>query len=319
MKRLSWYVCCWMQSLLWITAAQASPTQEATDRSTNNIPTTVQLDNSPAIAAPSLPLTQVSQPAPSTPLTLGLTNQPESFYQNEDRAPTSPGFSIFNPVGFGADNNTLFFSLSYQKRTRFTRTSDGEAGFGIGLGDGFRSVGAELTYGINSFGSSSGFGSGAFSIKLHKRLSEDTSVAVGWNQFLQIRFAGGSSSAASDYPRNSYYAVGTKIFRTRENVEDVFSRVAVTGGIGSGVFLRFDRTLNPGDSNGGLNAFGSIGVRVTRPVSAILEWTGQDLAAGLSIAPFENFPLVVTPAFRDLAGAGDGARFVLGTSVFVNF
>ncbi|NJR31795.1 MAG: hypothetical protein HC778_01570 [Chamaesiphon sp. CSU_1_12] len=189
---------------------------------------------------------------------------------------------------------------------------------GIGLGDAYRSLGAELSYSINSFGTTAGFGSGAFNIKLHKRLSEDTSVAVGWNQFLQVRFRGGPN-LGTDFPSNSYYVAGTKIFRTRANADDFFSRVAVTGGVGSGVFLRFDRSLSPGTSNSGLNAFGSVGVRVARPVSAILEWTGQDLAAGLSIAPFENFPLVITPAIRDLAGAGDGARFVVGSSVAFNF
>jgi len=65
--------------------------------------------------------------------------------------------------------------------------------------------------------------------------------------------------------------------------------------------------------------FGSLGVRVARPVSAIVEWTGQDLGAGISVAPFDNFPLVITPAVRDITGAGDGARFILGASVAINF
>jgi hypothetical protein len=74
-----------------------------------------------------------------------------------------------------------------------------------------------------------------------------------------------------------------------------------------------------GTDPSGINVFGSVGVRVARPVSAILEWTGQDLAAGVSIAPFDNFPLVITPAVRDITGAGDGARFILGAGVALNF
>ena len=231
---------------------------------------------------------------------------------------TSPGFSIFNPVGFGADNNLFFVSLSYQNRTRFTRTSDGEAGIGVGLGNATTGIGAELSYGIDSFGSSAGFGSGAFNIKLHRRLNDDASVAVGWNQFARVQFAGGAN-VPSDYPRNSYYVVGTNIVRVNEDINAPFSRVAFTGGIGSGVFLRFDPTLSNGQSNRGLNVFGSVGVRIARPISAIVEWTGQDLGVGLSIAPFKDIPLVITPAIRDLAGAGDGARFILGTSIAVNF
>jgi hypothetical protein len=226
---------------------------------------------------------------------------------------TSPAFAIFNPVGFGADKNLIFFSASYQSRTRFGNTSDGEAGFGIGLGDATNSIGAELSYSINSFGSSQGFGSGAFNAKLHKRIADDTSVAIGWNQFAKVTFGSG----ASDYPNNSYYAVGTKIFRTVDEIDSPFSRLAVTAGVGSGVFLPFERFGSLDRT--GLNVFGSLGVRVARPVSAVVEWTGQDLAAGVSIAPFDNFPLVITPAVRDITGAGDGARFVLGAGVAFNF
>jgi hypothetical protein len=236
----------------------------------------------------------------------------------------SPGFSISNPTGFGADNNLFFLGVSYQNRTRFSQTSDGEAGFGVGLGDAVKSVGVELSYSINSFGSSQAFGSGAFNAKIHKRLSEDTSVAIGWNQFASVIFGPGRNGNNNpfDYPKNSYYASATKIFRTCEDINQPFCRVAVTAGVGSGVFLPFD-TIRDAVANGrdatGLNVFGSVGVRIARPVSAIVEWTGQDLAAGLSIAPFENFPLVISPAVRDITGAGDGARFILGAGVAFNF
>jgi hypothetical protein len=231
---------------------------------------------------------------------------------------TSPAFSIFNPVGFGADKNLFFFSVDYQSRTRFSQTSDGEAGFGVGLGDAVNSVGVELSYSINSFGSSAGFGSGAFNAKVHKRIAEDTAVAIGWNQFAKTQFGGGrNGNGPSDYPNNSYYAVGTKIFRITDDINQPFSRLAVTGGVGSGVFLPFDPGGNLNRT--GLNVFGSLGVRVARPVSAIVEWTGQDLGAGISVAPFDNFPLVITPAVRDITGAGDGARFILGASVAFNF
>jgi hypothetical protein len=55
------------------------------------------------------------------------------------------------------------------------------------------------------------------------------------------------------------------------------------------------------------------------PISFVTEWTGQDLAMGLSIVPFKNFPLTITPAFRDITGAGEGARFVLGTGIGFGF
>jgi hypothetical protein len=229
---------------------------------------------------------------------------------------SSPGFTISNPNGYGSDNNTIFLAADYQKRTRFTRKSDGELGFGVGLGNSIKAVGVEFAYTINSFGTSrSEFGSGAFSIKVHRRIAEDIAVAVGWNQFARIER---NPDAPLDYPKNSYYAVATKIFKTQEFIDEPFSRLAVTVGIGSGQFLNFDRinqAFIDDEAPTGLAVFGSVGVRVVQPVSMIVEWTGQDLGAGLSIVPFKNIPLVITPAVRDITGAGDGARFILGTGI----
>jgi hypothetical protein len=303
-------------------------------------PTPTEVPSAPPGTTPSTP----PAPTPGTPPSTTPANPSDSTdLQNQldtikntkpvdtssgYQPKSSPAFSIFNPVGFGADKNLVFFSVDYQSRTRYSGTSDGEAGIGIGLGDAQESVGVELSYSLNSFGSSAGFGSGAFNAKVHKRIAEDTAVAIGWNQFAKVQFGGGANSP-SDYPNNSYYAVGTKILRTREDINDPFSRLALTAGVGSGVFLPFDESAGSLNRSG-LNVFGSVGVRIARPISAVVEWTGQDLAAGVSIAPFENFPLVITPAFRDIAGISDssnlsnpnrgaGARFVLGASVAFNF
>jgi hypothetical protein len=356
MKRLLWYVsCCWTISLIGAAAAHASPKEQVSERATTGTAaslgkmvsaddqaiSTVTLSQgilaqtpppppAPTDAPSATPTTPPSPTPSTTPAnsdTQQIQNELNTIKENKPQTQpadkfnsynpkTSPQFAIFNPVGFGADKNLIFISGDYQNRTRFGNKSDGEAGIGIGLGDAVNAVGVELSYSINSFGSSSGFGSGAFNAKVHKRISEDTAVAIGWNQFAQVTFGSGQT----DYPKNSYYAVATKIFRTTDDINSPFSRVAVTGGVGGGVFLPFDRNILPSDSRSGLGVFGSLGVRVARPVSAIVEWTGQDLAAGVSIAPFDNFPLVITPAFRDITGiSGESARFVLGASVAFNF
>ncbi|WP_373540394.1 hypothetical protein [Chamaesiphon sp.] len=353
MKRLMWYVGCCLMPLFSASTSHASPEIKSSAPTTTggNAASLGKLLSSadyqafsatPLVASdilaqvPPPPPTPIDAPpatptpAPSAPANSGnqeIQNQLNNIQNNQTPAgekfetyqpKISPSFSIFNPVGFGADNNLVFFSVDYQSRTRFSQTSDGEAGIGIGLGDAINSIGAEVSYSLNSFGSSAGFGSGGFSAKLHKRIGDDAAVAIGWNQFAKIQFGGGSNgNGPSDYPNNSYYLVGSKILRTREDINDVFSRVALTAGVGSGVFLPFDR--NASIDRTGLNVFGSVGVRVARPISAIVEWTGQDLAAGVSVAPFDNFPLVITPAFRDITGAGDGARFVLGASLAFRF
>jgi hypothetical protein len=123
-------------------------------------------------------------------------NKPEEFQ-------ASPALSIVIPTGFGADNNTGFISATYQQRTRYTDTSDGALGIGVGLGDARKAVGVELSYTLASFGRSRDFGSGGFNVKVHRQLANDFSVAAGWNGFLNV---GGDN----DF-ENSVYGTATKI------------------------------------------------------------------------------------------------------------
>ncbi len=270
--------------------------EEISPDSTNQL---AQLPDNPTINVPSLEEIRRLQSQ------LGEVEKTAEFgdvYQG------SPSLTIVTPTGFGADNNTGFISATYQSRTRFADVSDGGLGFGVGLGDARKSVGVELSYAIASFGSNRDFGSGGFNAKVHRRLAEDLSIAAGWNGFLNI-------GDDNDF-ENSVYGVVTKIFRTRDDINQPFSRVAVTAGVGNGQF-RTESAVD--DDRGGINVFGSVAVRVARPVSLIAEWTGQDLGVGVSIVPFKNIPLVITPALRDITGAGDGTRFVLGTGFSFKF
>lgn len=248
-----------------------------------------------------------------------LNEVPSQKFEIPSETSYSPALTISNPMGFGADNNTAFIVADFQARTRYTNDADGELGIGYAFGDATKAVGAEVSYTIDSFGTRKGgaFASG-FNAKIHRRVSDDSSIAVGWNHFARIE----SRQGYGDYPKNSYYAVYTKIFNTKEYIDEPLSRVAVSVGVGSGQFLSED-TINKAFAKGedptGLNVFGTLAVRVAQPVSAIVEWTGQDLATGLSIVPFKNLPIVITPAFRDITGAGDGARFVLGTGISFQF
>jgi hypothetical protein len=213
-----------------------------------------------------------------------------------------PSLTIANPYGFGADRG-FYSSLSYQTDTRFGNESDGDAtmGFGAGFGDAKKAVGAELSYTIASFGNNRDFGTGGFNAKLHRQIGEGWGVAAGWNSFLSI----GDENDLDD----SLYLVTTKIFKTREDLNSSFSRIAGTVGVGNGQFRTQDALENGDD---GFNVFGGLAFRVVQPVSFITEWTGQDLALGLSVSPFRTVPLTVNLGVRDLTGAGDGARFVAG-------
>jgi hypothetical protein len=236
----------------------------------------------------------------------------QAFQENvvvEDIIEASPALTIFNPMGYGADLNTGYVSATYQARTRFVDNDDGAIAMGFGFGDAREAVGVELSYTLASvFGENRDFGTGGFNVKVHRQFSEDWSVAAGWNG---IVFLG-----EDDGFEDSIYGTVTKVIRTRESIRSPFSRVALTAGVGNGQF-RTEEALEDGDDS--FNLFGSVSVRVARPVSAIVEWTGQDLAVGASVAPFKNIPFVITPAVRDITGAGDGARFVLGAGFGFRF
>ena len=221
----------------------------------------------------------------------------------------SPGITVAIPSGFGPDRNTLFLGATYQTSTRESEKDDGAIGFGIGLGDARRTLGVELSYTLASvLGEYTGFGEGGFNIKVHRQLPGDWALAVGYNNLIEV-------GEDNDF-ENSFYGAVTKVFRTRPNVNSPFSRVAANLGIGNGQF-RSEADIN--DDEDSVNIFGGVAVRVAQPLSFIAEWTGQDLALGLSILPIKNSTWVITPAVRDIAGAGDEARFVLGTGFSFRF
>ena len=260
---------------------------------------------------PSQDVVAQATPAQSRPEVERLQNELRTLEETPTTSElqSSPALSIVIPTGFGADNNTAFISATYQSRTRdVSDLDDGGIGVGIGLGDARKAVGVELSYAAASFGNSRNFGSGGFNVKVHRLVRDDLAVAVGWNGFLNV-------GDRNDF-EHSFYGVATKIFRTRDDINLPFSRVAVTAGIGNGQF-ETENSVARGDNNA--NVFGNVAVRVAQPVSLIAEWSGQDLGVGLSIAPFKNFPLVITPAVRDLVGAGDEPRFVLSTGFAFRF
>lgn len=214
-----------------------------------------------------------------------------------------PSLSIANPYGFGSDRG-FYSGLSYQfsNRNEGEDSNDATAGFGMGFGNARKLVGAELSYTMASFGQTNrSFGSGAFNFKLHRHIANGWGVAAGWNNFLSI----GDGTDADD----SLYLSTTKIFKLRDKVSSPLSRVAITAGIGNGQFRSEDDLEN---DNNSFNPFGSVAVRVARPVSFVTEWTGQDLAMGVSASPFRTLPLTLNFGARDIAGAGDGIRFIFG-------
>jgi hypothetical protein len=226
----------------------------------------------------------------------------------------SPGSSSGTPTAYGAEFGDVFFGAGYQHRTRYTqglpwRTRvDGDVFGGFGLGDSRKSVGIEAT--LTSFTTvrHGFFREMSFSFKIHRALPWNLAIAGGWEDAIHGQGTDGGSSK---------YAVMTSYIPTRERYGSPFSSITLTGGIGNG---RFQTEQAFYDGKPGVNAFGSIGLRILSPVSLLADWTGQDLMLGASIVPFARIPLFITPSFADVTGtAGDGARFVLGVVLNLSF
>lgn len=217
----------------------------------------------------------------------------------------SPSTSIGIPSGYGANWRSLGVGLGIQSRARFTKRADGGIGVGFGLGNA-NTIGLQV--GISFVDVSAPWADGSISLKLHRQLPQDVSIALG---------ATGVLSWGSPDGGSSIYGVASKSFLLRENVKQPFSQLTTTLGIGSGQFRSESQITTDIDAVG---VFGAASLRILEPMSAIVEWTGQDLNLGISVVPFRRIPLVITPAISDVTGrAGDGPRFIVGIGYGVQF
>jgi hypothetical protein len=225
--------------------------------------------------------------------------------QRKTRPPSSPGITMLTPSAYGKSWGRASLGVGVQSRARFTDNTDGVLGVGIGLGDAKKSVGLDINIGVVDISS---FEDGNISFKLHRQLPEDFAVAVGVKNFITFGNTDGGTSG---------YGVITKMFRLQDSESKPFSRLYVSAGVGGGQFRSESDIRNQIDSVG---VFGSLAFKFFQPINAIIEWSGQDLGFGVSVVPFKNIPLVITPGISDITGnAGDGTRFILGVGYSIAF
>jgi hypothetical protein len=210
-----------------------------------------------------------------------------------------PAASVSVPTAFGVDAGEVFVGVAYQGRTRYTEEDDAAVVAGLGLGTR-RIVAVEVA--VTSYSTVRGgfLETGGVSVRAHRALPHNTSVAVGWENAL---LWGGSDDDGS------LYAVATRIIPLRRDPTQRFGVAVFTLGVGNGRF-RFEEDY--ADDREMVNLFAAAGVRVTEPLSLVADWTGQDLNLAASVTPIRRVPLVLTAGVADVTGmAGDGARFIL--------
>lgn len=219
---------------------------------------------------------------------------------------SSPSITIINPSGYGASWGSAGIGIGLQERARFIDQVDGVFGFGFGLGNPQKNLGIQI--GVTLVDLDNIFKDGTINLKLHRRIANDSSMAVGIQGLTTFGQTDGGSSG---------YGSFTHRFTLKPDKSKAFSEIYTTLGIGGGQF-RSESDIDNGVES--IGVFGSVAVRITEPVNAIAEWTGQDLTIGFSFVPFHNIPLVIIPAISDITGAaGDGARFIFGAGYGFSF
>jgi hypothetical protein len=228
---------------------------------------------------------------------LGITSVPVTR-----EGGTSPAVSISSPTGYGADAGLAFAGVGFQQRTRYTNLKDAAIVAGLGLGDARRLVGLEAAVTSYSLGRRHAPGEvGSVSFKLHRLLPADFAVAAGVENVVHW----GDTDAG-----RSPYAALSRVFLLNDDPRVRFGALVVSAGVGGGRF-RSERDVQ--QDRRVASPFASAALFVAEPVTVVADWTGQDLAAGVSFLPIRRLPLVFTPAVADLTHrAGDGPRFILG-------
>ena len=223
----------------------------------------------------------------------------------------TPGITVATPVGFGGFYGNVAIGGAYQAGYSGGNNDDANIATTVSLGNPKEFVSFDLTWNIyglsDTYGTPNNFGASYLSVQISRLLANDWSVGLGAEGI--IRFEARDASNA-----NSYYLVTSKVFVLNEDTTKPLSVLYTSIGLGTGRFLPVENFDQYGGT--GVNIFGSAAIQVIEGVNAIVEWSGQDLNAGLSIAPFRNFPLIITPAVVELTNntGNGGGRFVISAS-----
>lgn len=253
--------------------------------------------------------------------TLGVPDIAQEAISQGEFFRGAPGTNSGSPSAFGPNWGDAFVGGGYQNQTRgvklangtFTANGgdDGSISAGLGIGNSTDAVALEVVVtSLSTF--HSGFGNRtSFSFQVNRMLDNTSAVAVGVeNGFI----AGGGNTDGTD----SWYAVGSKVFMLpKSNDMGLLQALTISGGLGNGRFRFIDDVMN---NKSTVNLFATASLLIQEQVSAIVDYTGQDVNLGVSVVPFKAFPVVFTPTLADITGAATKTpRFLLGVGIGMHF
>jgi len=199
------------------------------------------------------------------------------------------------------DYLTLYAGAAYTRFTRYIRGDhDGLGTVGVGFGNPWRSLGLQGDLMLYSTFRSGFFRRMGLNLEVTRYLPGSVLLTVGWE-----------NAVTRGRPDNgkSRYATLSRWFRLGDG-QGWFSALALSGGAGDGRFVSEEDWLARRTDH--FNPIGTVALQVAPPVTLVASWQGDDGYVGMSITPFGDAGLVVTPGVADVTGQiSTGPRFVI--------
>ncbi len=218
----------------------------------------------------------------------------------------APGITLGIPSGFGPNWRDAAIGVGFQATTRLENRPDGVVALAFGLGDATDAIGIGAV--VASYGTVRSCCRGGISLKAHRVLIEDVSVAVGLeNGVVWGTFDPNPGAEPTDGGR-SVFGVASAVVHLPGARADPFRSLTFTLGVGNGRF-RTESDIIADRST--FNVFGGVSLRMSRGTSLVADWTGQDLVGGFSFLPFRRRPFVIIPGLADITTK---PRLVIGAA-----
>jgi len=201
----------------------------------------------------------------------------------------------------------------------------------IGFGDSLKMFGviiSNTTQGTAYSGprSKDGFlGGNMTGLHIAKAFGPDTSIRIGVENLIRWDWP------QADLEKNAYGVISQRI-RLQSSDRTWFKNLYLTAGIGNGAFRPLDEqvlaqiaaqraagcstygyqpridctyekrrwAVQQANEFGSINPIGALGIEVFNGFNLITEWSGRNLNAGISIRPFPELGLIVTPMLENL-------------------
>lgn len=224
----------------------------------------------------------------------------------------SPGVVFGSPVGFGAATGDVFIGINgstSENQNDFIGDLDvdGSMAVGFGLGNPVEAVALEVAFNVISL--THAFGdSGAIALKLHKRVGQRGSIAIGTENTL----AWGEAKDVVDATTDTQFISYSHYFQLNPGNAANPGGLMLTVGFGQGRLGQLD---DPEDAA----PFISAGYNITRQVSVIADYAGEAANVGVSVVPFRTIPVSVIVGATDVTEERGDTEFALGVGYSSRF